>query len=248
VASIRILILIVMASCAAVLLFRLSPVVQGHQQRPIARAPMAPHLVQEKARAARGDDPTAVRAMTDEIFNQSLLPSAADSLRGRVFRAEVAFRQGSLKAIREETFVKVVNEQLAVLGSPAIAMTNASQIRTLRASRRRIVPDLSEPTTFHDRDAESAMSPAEAVYISLNLAMNKALNPRFRVTPEDWEKNELTLPTAQNSPGKKPALGGLHVSSDLMVVQSTIQHDLGDESSIAVAAAHRFLDELGFPR
>jgi hypothetical protein len=204
-------------------------------------------VIQRHAHAAKSGDPNAIRDLTDAIFDQSLLHRAAPSLRDRVFRAELQFRKTGASSIDERGLVSAVNDQLASFQAPAFATTTVSQLRVLRGARRRSIPGMTEPTPAHEGAPSSAMSPAEAAYLALNLAMNKLMNPNFQVTPDEWE-TRLAHGDTTLSQRQSPQLRSHFIPEAMATLQSTVVVEIADESSTTVQIAHRFLDSVGFSR
>jgi len=142
-----------------------------------------------------------------------------------------------------------VNEQLKEFGAPPFAETSVSQVQVLRGVRRRGIPDLVEPQTPHQTaKLSSEMSPAEATYIALNLAMNKTMNPNFQMTPKEWEASSVERNEAAKQRHGQAILSSHFVTAATAAFNAKVTQDIANESSEIVQVAHRFLDRLGLPR
>jgi hypothetical protein len=230
----------------------------GRAQEPSRRHRTALNFLEEKARAARSDNPQAVRAYIDEIFDRSLFSGAAESIRDRVYRNELAYRKGTLGAIAETTFVGGLNDQVRTMNSPtfspqAYMRTTEGQVRLFRESLRFFVPNLGmmhgeAPVTTH---ATPQMSPAEVALISVQLTQQKLLTPEYQVEPEEWERNALARRAQADQHSQKstaPTLVATTASEFLVSGHASLNQSLKDESGTLVAKVHDFMDKLGFQR
>jgi hypothetical protein len=222
-----------------------------------AHMPMA--SVDEKALAATGDDPAAVRAFTDEIFETSLLAGAAESLKERVARSEIAFRQGGHAGVSEEALVKVANEHVKAANGAEHMYVSAKQLHMQRQLERLRIHHFADGPASKGKSANKLtedMSPAEALLVSTHLALQKFTNPEYQVPPEQWEratrarwnwarKHPMGGANAQGAPQPRLTFGVSAASSEM--VRAT-QQALADEASAATAKAHAVLDTLGLPR
>lgn len=64
--------------------------------------------LRQRAEAAKTGDRVAVRLLTDAVFDLTLQRSAGRSLRDRIFRAEMAFRNRTYGGISERQFAQLV--------------------------------------------------------------------------------------------------------------------------------------------
>jgi hypothetical protein len=244
--SLRIFVIVIAVAIIAGWLSRRVP---AQEQVPLA---MLNDELEQKARAARDNDPHAIRALTDEIFNGSVLARAAESLRDRVARCELAFRQGTQRPIQETDFVETVNQYARAFNAPSFAHTNRSQLQTLRGYRRRFVPDFVEPVGPREHGLAVSMSPAEAVHIALNLGTRKLIDPEYQVVPDEWDKRAHARHRAPSDGGRGPRpharLSGTVVPRDVAALQLALEQGIGVESSDVFRQAHQFLDMLGLQR
>ncbi|HEX8473064.1 MAG TPA: hypothetical protein VF666_03460 [Pyrinomonadaceae bacterium] len=152
--------------------------------------------INDKARAAKGGDEKAVRALADDIV-ETLTPSEVpvftkESMKDRVARAELNYRKGKRKGVTEVDAAKTVNQLAADLGAPDFAKTNSRQVRSLRVSMMMGMPNLispDTPTTKNGRASLPDMSPAEAVSVSLMMLHQKMTNPDYQLGQKEFDDN-----------------------------------------------------------
>lgn len=234
-----------------------------------------PHQkLQAKARAAHTGDARAVREFTDEIFNQqAAFADAAESLKERVSRSELLFRQGLHKPIHEKQMEKIFNDQVSESYAPSYWRINQAQIKTLRGHRRQMYPGFIEPRSEERHKVPEAMGPSEAAYIAMQLVANKHSNPEFQVEPQEWdqralvrrrngmmEKSALFIVAsgvveasgveieASPTPTQPPEIQPLQPLRPAVVSSLAFETSIKSEHSDITAAAHRVLDQLKFPR
>jgi hypothetical protein len=99
------------------------------------------------------------------------------------------------------------------------------------------------------------MSPAEAAFMAINLAMLKLVRPEYQVPPEQWEQdtNEIVARHKKESGGKShksatAQLNGRLLPKEIGEVFKTIERDVADENSELVRYSHLLLDRIGFAR
>lgn len=238
----RLTIGLVLAAAAVAMATRLVLTVRTQEMTKLA-----PERIQEKAHLAHHGSPQAVREFVGEIFNQSILPKAAESIRERIAHAEVLFRNGAALTVDERDVVKAINDQVSELNGPAFARTNLSQLRSIRGVRRRLIPGFVEPPSSDQSKPSPRMGPAEAAYLALTLAMNKVANPDYQVTPEEWDRNAPARRAAALQ-HRRIQVRGSFMAPEAIRLRETVESEIGDESSTIVQMAHRFLDVLGLPR
>jgi hypothetical protein len=148
----------------------------------------------DKARAAKGGDEAAVRALADEIFGQFNTENApaglADAMKDRVVRAELNYRAGRGKGISEADAVRMVNRLAHEIGAPAFARSDVFELRRLRAGLLPYTSDLqsraAEGPAGRKNPHEPSMSPLEATYFAVLLVQQKRFNPEFQLTHDEW--------------------------------------------------------------
>ncbi len=95
---------------------------QGSQPFPIYGP------IQAKSSSARSNDPKDLQAFVDEVFRQTGFGDAATSLRARVARAELAYREGRQKPVEIDAFVRAVNRTVSVYPLPSYFKTSRDQV------------------------------------------------------------------------------------------------------------------------
>lgn len=159
--------------------------------------------VNQRARAAKGGDPQAVRALGREIV-ESLAPqdipeNVKEAITDRIARTELNYRSGGRKGVTEYDVVNSVNSMMTELGAPDYAQTRRDQVRILRMSLMSGMPDLIDQEEVvagkvrARREVGSKisteMSPLEATAVTLNLLHQKLMNEEFQVTPREFANN-----------------------------------------------------------
>jgi hypothetical protein len=206
--------------------------------------------VELKARAAYGNEPQAVRAFTDKIFEHSTLADAARSIKDRVYRNELAFRNGQRGWASADNLVDAVNENVRRFNLPGHTRLTKRQLHMVREDLRFYVRHFAFGDPLRGNVPED-LSPAETVFVGLDLALQKQLNPEYQVEPEEWERRAAERRSRAKSArpldtGQQP----VKVSVKLVRITKPMLSlpDFSDESSIAVYEMHLFLDRLGFER
>jgi hypothetical protein len=223
-------------------------VATGAAQRTVTpsggHVPAGDRALQRAARAASTNEPEAVRRFTEELVRSSPLTStAAPSLRDRVYNTELAFRRGAHRGISEGDLIAAANAEVQTLGLPSYARVTRGQLKLVRE-------DLQYTTRGFGgrRPDDDVMSPAEALYVASDLAVQKLANPEYQIEPEEWERTSrarrgLLVADIHKSRSMKPPKVSVTLNPPRHV-----HLDLADESSVSVAKAHAMLDRLGFAR
>ena len=154
-----------------------------------------------KAKAVRGSDPSAVRDLTDGVFDTfapvEIPPFTTESMKDRVGRAEVNYRRGTDKGIPEGKVAKVVNELADKFQIPDYAKVTPAMVRTTRVGLMLQVPNLigrDDPNRKgHEktsgRSINPLMSPLEATAVTMFLLQQKMKNEAFQVSHKDFFAN-----------------------------------------------------------
>lgn len=100
--------------------------------------------------------------------------------------------------MRESNVVEAVNGLADKFGAPDYAQTTELQVRTMRASLRRYLPNLVAVETLPARmglrqpvgtGMNPEVSPLEAAFLTLMAVQQKMLNDDWQQTPEEWAAN-----------------------------------------------------------
>ena len=174
-----------------------SPTAQNHTGNDARGAALAANPLvglKEKARAAKGNDEAAVRALADEtfsIFNFDQAPAGMDdAIKERLVRAELRYRQGHGKGTPEFKVVHMVNLLAHKLSAPAYASTNVLEVRRLRMGLRPYTSDLRTQSqadeTKKGEKHSASMSPLEAFFVAVSLIQQKRFNAEYQLTDDEW--------------------------------------------------------------
>jgi hypothetical protein len=218
--------------------------------RTMARRGIAGQLVlptdqiQRFAEMALAGEPDRVRDLVNAVVDLSAFSTIPGSVRNRLLRAELAFRDGSAPPIRHQEIANASNELADELGAPSFARTSEAQIRVFRERMRDLVPSLSALGS----DNLASMSPVEAAFILSTLAFQKLANPAFQIDPNAWAAEVTARVNRGASSTSSPAPQLDSAPFALGPVYRSIVEDLRDESGVSVGIVHRFLDNIGLKR
>ncbi len=220
--------------------------------------------VNEKARAARGGGESAVRELTDAVFNtivdeDDVIGGATNDLKERVVRAEVDYRKGKRKGVEEAEVVKVINGLAKKYGAPDYAKTDQREVRELRMSMLLTEGDFvargkndgkAKPKRKKGDTIGSEMSPLEAVYVTADMMKQKLYNEDYQLTQEErrarWaEKHDGKKKPACEGEGCQPKVLD---SPRYKEMQEVAGRATSEGASAGLATAHRTLDILGIGR
>ena len=180
-----------------------------------------PHQnVEEKARLLQDNNRDTYRALADEIFKSprglgvlemahgiglANIPAPIDNvIKDRLVYAEMQYRQGTGKAVREQSIVDAINSLVQKLGLPDYTRTSPAQVRFMRMflirmnptfmGRGTVRPDMQVGESITDE-----MSPMQAVHLLLDVAGHKFFDPDFQMTPEAWDHVQASRRAKQTS-------------------------------------------------
>jgi hypothetical protein len=159
--------------------------------------------INEKAKLARSGDAVATEELVTEIFRATgaapyLAGLTGSTIKDRIKRAEIRYRQGQHAGISEANVVSAVNGLAQKLGTPEYSKTVQSEVRRLRVKSLPIFPELIgknrtanlNPIIGDKLPVE--MSPAEAAFVFGSLLYQKMTNPDYQLTAAErtafWEK------------------------------------------------------------
>jgi hypothetical protein len=215
-------------------------------RRILSTAPVQPSMstqaldsINVAAIAAHANGEVGIRALTDVIFDR-LMPDVPQkhSLRDRVARAEIKFRDRSHDPIGEQALMIATNTTVARYGLPKWAETNIKQLHLFRAMLKSHVPQLISATSA-DGQLSDKMSPAEAAFVVLYLACGKLRSSDYQVSPDAWVEQILVRqPVPTDS-------GGLSVGTRPLR-SSSMEAEIAREDSKESRAVHDLLDMAGF--
>lgn len=176
--------------------------VHAQSQAAGALPPRNPMLVlDEKARAADGNNPEMVRELVDSVFNQPhvfgrLSADVEATVKLRLTEAELNYRTDGRQPVSEDQVVRLVNAFSARLSMPGFARTNEHEVRNLRVKTMLSNPIFMGKGTDQREDGSplqkgesisSLMSPLQAVHLFMVMADQKVINPNYQITPDEWD-------------------------------------------------------------
>src|SRR5215471_9825434 len=101
--------------------------------------------IEDKARAARGGDEAAIRDLADQVLSETRL-SLPEQIKGivheRIVQAELSYRRGENKPVRERDIARAINELAKELKLPDYAKTSPEQVRFLRFHMMPEIPSI----------------------------------------------------------------------------------------------------------
>lgn len=151
--------------------------------------------INEKARAARNNDETAMIELVDEMFRSfdiaTEFAELDDSIKDRLVRAQLNHGGKHGKSSCSETrIVHAVNLLADRIGTPAYTRTNVFEVRRLRANLLPLTPELAGPRYKSDlrkgQKEKTSMSPLETFFVAVTLIQQKRHNPEYQLTNDEW--------------------------------------------------------------
>ena len=236
-----------------------SPVEGQSDPNIVARATIA--SFNSKVKAARSGDSAAVNQLAEGVFQQFGSPELGripGSIRDRLVRAEITYRQTGKGGIAEPNVARAINGFAKQVNAPDYAAVNTAQVRYLRVKMMAVFPDFITQSTSKELAVNAEMSPLEAAGITMLLIYQKVSNEDFQVTPQEWlvsrYKQNLANWQAFKSGNPRPAESGtkfaMQVEStrtqELRQVITTAARELGPDALLTLAESS--LDTLGIPR
>ena len=197
-----------------------------------------------RGRSPKANTQEAIQPLIDEIFAQTGFKETAPSLRLRLGRAELAYRQGRHSGIQIGRLVSATNSLAKTLAMPNYFETSVSQIRLHRLFAQMHVPDgLWDGSIDND-----SVSPSQAMFTVLFLLQQKMFNATYQVDPETWSRRQEALLRNKPNPQFLKARARVLPRKVHIAEYRYLHARLADDASDAVYEAHRFLDRLGVAR
>ena len=201
-------------------------------------------LDQIDARAERAKTGTEqeLRDLTGDLL--SLAPALSEvgnsfDLKERVAAAEVQFRRGNHRSIREDELSDALNGLATRLSLPPFGHTSKNEVRRVRMRLVTVLPKLmsSDAAAKEDGTFEAVsetMSPLQAAFTAAVLIQQKLHNPDFQETDQEHEANK------RNHAGHQPE-GERSKQIQASIQQSATQTSLRD----MLGEADAFLTAVG---
>ncbi|SRR6266581_2711436 len=193
----------ILASSFTVLLFFCKEVrAQTNPTQPAVQLIPQHQRIEEKALLAKPEDPDSIRALATDVLDYQMrfprMPAALEStVKERLVRAEIAYRQGSGPGVEEQNIVYLVDFLSEKFGTPGYSKTSPRQVRVLRMSLLRWAPVfMGQGMTradMHIGDSINAtLSPLQSVYLIIHVIDHKIWDADFQLTPAEWEKDQYS--------------------------------------------------------
>ena len=172
--------------------------------------------VEEKARLLQDDDQDTYRALADEIFKgprgfevlavahgigpTKIPPSIDYVIKDRLSWAEMQYRRGLGKGVKEQSIVNFTNLLVVKFGLPDYVRTSQRQVRFMRMflmlhnpifmGQGAVRPDIQVGESINEE-----MSPLQAVHVLLEVLGHKFFDADFQLTPEAWDREQASKAT-----------------------------------------------------
>jgi hypothetical protein len=172
--------------------------------------------VEEKARLLRDNDQDTYRALADEIFKASrgfevltmttgigptaIPPSIDYVIKDRLSWAEMQYRRGLGKGVKEQSIVNLTNLLVEKFGLPDYARTSQRQVRYMRMFLMMHNPVFMgqgavRPNMQVGESINEEMSPLQAVHVLLEVLAHKYDDENFQLTPQEWDRKQASRGT-----------------------------------------------------
>lgn len=192
-------------------------------------------LIDRAAERAGSNTPPSVQFLIDTLFERLLREIPAQhSLRNRVTRTELAFRNGLHSGVTEFQLCETTRKTVADAGLPD--SLNANQ-QLLHDHRTRLQSHLPHLIGSFSKSVSDKMSPAESVFLLLYFGADRLRRYRGKQSP-------LASYPEQPSVGKGEAKVVFYSSDDSFRLQ--FGEDVSREHSNSSRLLHGLLDGLEF--
>ncbi len=242
-----------------------SPPAQGYAQRKSKEGNnglKSLSRLNERARAAKGGQEGAVRALANDIFDTFGMRTESNAVmhpfQERIIQAELSYRNGTGQKIPEIKVVRMINGLVRKIGAPDYARTDLGEVRRLRMGLLTYLPALVEGEGKSSKrevgsSIDRSMSPLEAVYVTLLMLQQKQHNDEYQLSP-----SERTAARANNGKVRQEASNRRQTEPQLILRQATpreeeiaqvIRQGLAKKNSDELMKlANKSLDILGIGR
>ena len=172
--------------------------------------------VEEKARLLEDNNQDTYRALADEIFKaphglgifsvdgiglENLPAPIANVIKDRLVHAEMQYRQGTGRAVREQNIVDVTNLLVQKLELPDYVRASPSQVRYMRMALITWNPTFmgKRPNIQVGESINDEMSPMQAVHVLLEVLGHKFFDKNFQMAPEAWTSPQSNQTSKQSA-------------------------------------------------
>ena len=212
------------------------------------------------ALSAKSGQQADVEALVDTIFNESLIsrldPNLVRSLKDRIVRAQMAGQ-----TVSESQVVQGYNWLMGQFSAPTYAQTSVLQVKRLRISSNKAMPNLFVDTDTigniglskpQNSQMSTQMKPAESVTLLLLMTTQKTINQDFQKEPAQWDSDFYADQQAGNSNQANNGTPSHELRGIVPSQRSAELRQLFFETSYTDAnvenMAQGALDQLGIPR
>ena len=200
-----------LASCVLIILFISVALAQSPPGGPAMFRVHA--AVEEKASLLQDTDQDTYRALADEIFKASrgfapltvihgigpekIPPSIDYVIKDRLSWAEMQYRRGLGKGVKEQSIVNLTNTLVEKFGLPDYARTSQRQVRFMRMHLMAHNPlfmgqGATRPNMQIGDSINDEMSPLQATHVLLEVLGHKYSDKDFQLTPEEWDREQAS--------------------------------------------------------
>ncbi len=249
---------LVLTGCLLIVLLVSGSTLASKQSRPTVtsfeRAAKTAHAeLLQAARAARTNEPEAVRGLVRQVLRASeFLSSVPSSVEDRLVRAELSLRNGSSRGVSSESIVSAINDAVERWKLPPYFRMSLGQLQMFRSTRAFLLRDFVK-VGFSTGQESERLSPAEALFVVTDLAKQKHFIEENQVEPEVWEartrqrlEEHQAAERERRERGESPdARTQFGVSVARVSPPPLLGVDLSTEDSVAVSELNRLLDAMG---
>jgi len=201
------------------------------------------------ARAASSGNLQVVQSFTDTVV--SYLPFAfhpSIGLNGRLFQAELLYRQHGRKGVGIGELVSALNGVAEALQLPSYVKTNVSQMQTYRLRMARVYPALVRPAAAYAPGGQRDLSlcPSAAAFVIFHLLQLKLIEPSYQVDPDTWVRNVSAKAANQApTPSRSTSLGIGTPAPPPSAQYQSIASGLATNNGLTAASVLALLSTLG---
>ncbi len=217
-------------------LLRLRTSTSAHAQDRKATPPLLARVDELADRVTSGDG-QSIPGLVDAALTCSVFSTSCQSIRNRITRAELAFRDGGLSPITERRLLSATN---GIIGAAAVSLRfDATELQQWYTRLKAATPHLF--------NALQGLSPLAAVFL-IGFILQQKLSgitevPDYISRPLPMEKRhanyttEIFIPVSPHGP-----------STEITALTIYLYEGLAQEQGPATAMTHIFLDQIGVPR
>lgn len=224
--------------------------------------------VEEKARLLQDNNQDTYRALANEIFRSprgfevlaiahgigpTKIPSTIDNvIKDHLVYAEMQYRQGTGKAVREQSIVDLTNMLVQRFGLPDYVRTSPAQVRFMRMWLITVNPTFmgrgaALPNMRVGESISDEMSPLQAVHLLFEVLGHKFFDANFQMTPENWNLPNLNQGSAADTKSVHRVVATINTKSS-EIRSLLVQHVASMNPVEAFSIIDQALEILGIKR